>query len=157
MTAAVSAAPASQSSYRRRGRGRARTMRTPWAIAMLSCTAPRSSRALVSPISGMLDHQRKRPLRQIFSDGTLCWPSGAIQNERWRAEERGGRLGLGKPGQEIFQTDFFHHVVGHAQLGGEAGERLGGVQSHLRVDAAGTGGGIELAALGIGNDDQAAV
>src|SRR6185436_10534245 len=51
--------------------------------------------------------------------------------------------------QEIFQANFFHHFIRHSQLRGETRERFRRIQAHFCVDAAGTGGRIELAALGV--------
>src|SRR5437016_5282767 len=64
---------------------------------------------------------------------------------------------LGQLRQKIFQTNSCHHFVWNPQLGWKIPQRLGGVEAHLGVDAAGTGGRVKLAALRIGDDDEAAV
>ena len=51
---------------------------------------------------------------------------------------------LGQLGQKIFQANSLHHIARTPELGGKIAKRLGGIEAHLGVDAAGTGGGIKL-------------
>src|SRR6516162_7672717 len=67
------------------------------------------------------------------------------------------RCSLGQLRQKIFQANSSHHFVWNPQLGWKISKRFGGVEAHLGVDPAGTGGGVEFAALSVGDDDETAV